>query len=664
MIIEATLEDVANQVRRQIENGCSTAVLIGSGCSASAGIPTSDGIVQDIENDPGLKRFIEKCDVKDLPNYMRKLSLHDRKLLMERYINRSKLNLAHIFLASLVRNGFVDCVLTTNFDNLALKALTTLNQFPAVYDLAATSGYLSGSLTFPAIIYLHGQHTGWRLMLTDPQMQSLKEAITKALTKILEKHTLIIVGYSGKDPVLDALASIPEFGHKAYWVNYKERLEEHVEKALFNDFSETVEVLFNYDADKFFVELHRNLEAKVPLLFTEPLEHLKETYELVSKALKLGDEEMDLMGGAKETIERARNFLEEEKSAQSFQRGNPTPEDLKAAALEALLSWKTHNPDDLFDAIKKNGDQTVKEQLAIAFAQRAFDNTGKISIQDVLRDYDKAIELAPNYSLAYFNRGIIYSNIKMPEIALQDYNRAIELGFTLPDVYNNRGSAHFELDDFENAMKDYLEAIRLKSDFASPYYNIANIYKTRKEDEVALEYYNKALEVNPDYFLAYIGRGKYYFDSQRFEKALQDFTTAIKLKPANAEYHTLRGSTYVELGKYDLALREFDYAIKIDPHFVLAFNNRSNLLRLQKRWDDALSDIKFALNLDPEYSYAYATLAEIYAMQGNSQEFYKNIQIALEKGCPVWNLLEDEAYTNYKNESEFKALLEKYKSKE
>ncbi|MCX6009298.1 MAG: tetratricopeptide repeat protein, partial [Chloroflexi bacterium] len=42
-------------------------------------------------------------------------------------------------------------------------------------------------------------------------------------------------------------------------------------------------------------------------------------------------------------------------------------------------------------------------------------------------DYSKAIELAPSYAMAYYNRGIVYDNMGQADLALADLNKTIEL---------------------------------------------------------------------------------------------------------------------------------------------------------------------------------------------------------------------------------------------
>jgi tetratricopeptide (TPR) repeat protein len=59
--------------------------------------------------------------------------------------------------------------------------------------------------------------------------------------------------------------------------------------------------------------------------------------------------------------------------------------------------------------------------------------------------------------------------LKFSEI--QDYNKAIELNPDFADAYNNRGIAKYDLGDYRGAIQDYNKAIELNPDFADAYYN-------------------------------------------------------------------------------------------------------------------------------------------------------------------------------------------------
>lgn len=53
---------------------------------------------------------------------MNELALSERRDLIARYVDTAKINWAHICIAQLMKYGYVDRVLTTNFDSLIVRA--------------------------------------------------------------------------------------------------------------------------------------------------------------------------------------------------------------------------------------------------------------------------------------------------------------------------------------------------------------------------------------------------------------------------------------------------------------------------------------------------------------------------------------------------------------
>lgn len=78
-----------------------------------------------------------------------------------------------------------------------------------------------------------------------------------------------------------------------------------------------------------------------------------------------------------------------------------------------------------------------------------------------LEDYNKAIELEPNYADAYTDRGNIKKFIGQNEEALADYNIAINFKPDSAHAYANRGDLKFNMGGIDEASADFETALRL-----------------------------------------------------------------------------------------------------------------------------------------------------------------------------------------------------------
>ena len=107
----------------------------------------------------------------------------------------------------------------------------------------------------------------------------------------------------------------------------------------------------------------------------------------------------------------------------------------------------------------------------VSFGQSAEDyfNSGQLKgkLQDysgALSDFNKAIELDPNYDKAYYNRGKIQVYLNNYYDANEDYTKCIEVSSTkavIAAAYVNRGLLKADFDDISGACLDWIKAANL-----------------------------------------------------------------------------------------------------------------------------------------------------------------------------------------------------------
>ncbi len=99
--------------------------------------------------------------------------------------------------------------------------------------------------------------------------------------------------------------------------------------------------------------------------------------------------------------------------------------------------------------------------------------------------YSKAIEIDPNLSKAYDNRGIAYAREGSLKRAVDDFTMAIAADTKDALAYNNRGEAYVQLGNFTQAVFDFTRAIELNAFYIKAYNNRGKAY-------CALQAYRKA----------------------------------------------------------------------------------------------------------------------------------------------------------------------------
>jgi hypothetical protein len=276
-----TAEREAVRRRSKTQPGC--ALVIGAGCSASAGIPMAQGFVDLIE-----ARFdddYKRAKVKDYIHCMGELDDDDRQqLIRDVCANARKLNPAHIAMAQLLAGGFVRYILTTNFDSLILQACNLLGVDPAVYDFTAlASRHFSkdAMVDGPAVFYLHGQHSGVVQINTEEELAENSPKLEHLFSSINGPCFWIVAGFSGlNNPTIERLSQL-DFRHRLYWVTHGESLPGgDVVKELEKPGKKAALVL-GYDADRFFFSLAQGVGCETPKIFTDPRSYVDSLVERV-----------------------------------------------------------------------------------------------------------------------------------------------------------------------------------------------------------------------------------------------------------------------------------------------------------------------------------------------------------------------------------------------
>lgn len=220
-----------------------TALLLGSGISSAAGIPTGWGITLDLvrkaaavagqsaDPDPAAwyqKQFGEEPDYAKLVEQFAPTPTERQRLLRDYFVpteEERELGLkvptkAHHAIAELVAKGYIKVILTTNFDSLLEQALEAQGVYPAVVsDASALLGMMPVQHEQVTIIKLHGHYLDTRLRNTPQELAAYEPALNQLLDRIFDEYGLLICGWSGVwDTALrEALLRCPTRRFSTYW---------------------------------------------------------------------------------------------------------------------------------------------------------------------------------------------------------------------------------------------------------------------------------------------------------------------------------------------------------------------------------------------------------------------------------------------------------------
>lgn len=177
---------------------------------------------------------------------------------------------------------------------------------------------------------------------------------------------------------------------------------------------------------------------------------------------------------------------------------------------------------------------------------------------------DLALKSTPLNPEVYFQRGLVYENLDLPEKALADYVTCLKLDARRTDALNNKAVQLAKLQRYEEAISTFSELV----------------------------------DLDREVFLGYRNRGLCRFDMRDDAGALQDYDTALKLNPDDASSWFQRGNVYMAMDHLDAAESDFSKALELDAEFAKAWMNRGVARYRRGAKSLAAEDLKMAQELD------------------------------------------------------------------
>jgi len=285
-------DDPAIQLAFSIrENKGVFAVLLGSGLSRSAGIPTGWEITLDLirtiavaKGVKGAKNFNDQTCVQwyqeqtgKAPNYSEILndmarSSGERRAILQRYIepdekeHKEGMKMptpAHHAIAQLVAAGYIRVIITTNFDRLMESALKVQNIEPTVIGsedaLAGAEPLVHSRCT---VFKLHGDYKDARILNTEEELENYPSAYNKLLDQILDEYGLIVCGWSGEWDIAlrNAFLRASNRCYPVYWATCEKWKPELPAQKLVAHRCRSTNIIQIESADKFFGALQHTIE--------------------------------------------------------------------------------------------------------------------------------------------------------------------------------------------------------------------------------------------------------------------------------------------------------------------------------------------------------------------------------------------------------------------
>jgi tetratricopeptide (TPR) repeat protein len=277
--------------------------------------------------------------------------------------------------------------------------------------------------------------------------------------------------------------------------------------------------------------------------------------------------------------------------------------------------------------------------------------------------YSRAIELKPDYAIAYHNRGLLHANLDLNEKAIEDFDKAIELDDQFLDAYRNRGQLQLKLKNYVQAIESFSQLLDLEPKDASAHSNRGLAYAATGQFDKSVADFDSAISLGSENVVVWLNRGRVHVQLGNSDNALKDFSKVVELKPDDPQAYLQLGSEYSKKGDFVKAIGNFDKVIELNPEDsdtirkrgwaqfskgdstkaivdlsraialntkdAVALNYRGQLLAGQEEWDKAIEDFDVAIKLKSDFYEAFCNRGSTYFGRGELEKAVKDFDAAI-----------------------------------
>ena len=185
--------------------------------------------------------------------------------------------------------------------------------------------------------------------------------------------------------------------------------------------------------------------------------------------------------------------------------------------------------------------------IATTYGNRGVCYTQLEKYEEALSDLDITVEMSPS-AQAYVNRGIVKVSLLGDKAAIEDYNEAIKLSPDDSMAYFHSGILQYNLKKYEESIADYFTAID-------------NAQKTNTEID-------KEKYIERFYYSL-----KGLFEQKKYKRVINTCNKILRAGFKHEKIYNCKGGAKIMLGKYEEAKKDCMEALKLNSDFAPAINN-------------------------------------------------------------------------------------------
>lgn len=285
--------------------------------------------------------------------------------------------------------------------------------------------------------------------------------------------------------------------------------------------------------------------------------------------------------------------------------------------------------------------------------------------------FQKAIDLDPNYALAYSGMSEAYGFLASSTGGWSPHNaypkakaaalKALEFDNDLAEAHCSLGFCYLLYDwDFANAEQEFLKAIELRPNYPNAHDGYGFYLKAVGRHDEAIEKGKLVQQLEPLSTFAHVTLGYAYYFARDYDKAIEECQKALEMdKNLSFAYRNL-GLAYLQLSKFDESIAALNNAIKFSCGGLAFESHLGVAYAVAGKREEALRVLENLQVVDSEKYVPAYNFAMIYAGLGDFDKAFEWLEKAFQERSGFLPFLTVEPMADcLRNDERFQNLLER-----
>lgn len=283
---------------------------------------------------------------------------------------------------------------------------------------------------------------------------------------------------------------------------------------------------------------------------------------------------------------------------------------------------------DVVEFDKDLADVTTSSVEAYRYFAEGQKKLDMIYYEEAAEDFEKAVEIDPDFATAYARLSRSYSGMGRRSQAIE----AVEKAVSLVDRVTEREQlnilaleASFK-GDAKRIIETYERMVELFPKDKEARFRLGSVYYSLERFDEAITQFEAALRIDNTYKHVYNMLGYAYASQGMYKKALENHQRYIELVPDEPNPHDSMGEIYQQAGLLDEAIKRYKEALRLKSDLHFPWEHMGNTLMEKGEFDKAARIYKRYIELCPsDYlkSYGHALVGEAHWAKGEFEEAYE-----------------------------------------